>query len=151
MTKALDLFQSLKPRLQAISVANGFLTDAGASVVEGPVPRRPGEPFPYVRIHEMDATVESTLPRSPAAKLRIQFLAEAFDEQPSAGDVMVTGHSLIADLKKALFGDAGMDLQGAALDARLEGYRIIPPPEGSSIVLAQVRGSYSFIDHFNAP
>lgn len=151
MTKAYDLLASLVPRLQAISIANGYLTDAGASVVLGPVPRQDGEALPFIRLHETSADAESAAPYAPHSKLRVQFVAEAYAEQAAAADIVATGHLLVADLKKALFGDVRRDLNGQAIDARLEGYSIVPPESGSDIVLAQVRGSFSFVDHFNAP
>jgi PAS domain-containing protein len=43
------------------------------------------------------------------------------------------------------------DLDGRVIDAQFEGYRILPPDEGSATLVAQVRGSYIFVDHFNAP
>jgi len=43
------------------------------------------------------------------------------------------------------------DLNGQAIDARLEGYSIAPPEAGSNIVVASVRGSFSFHDDFTAP
>lgn len=151
MTKALDLFTSLVPRLQAILVANGYATNAGASVLLGPVPRADGEALPFIRLHETDAGAESVLPHRPTAKMRVQFMAEGYAEQAAAASVYATGHALVGDLKKALFGDSASDLNGQALDARLEGYRVLPPEDGSDVVIAQVRGSFSFTDHFNAP
>ena len=151
MTRALDLFSSLTPRLQAVSVANGYATNAGSSVLVGPVPRQVGEAYPFCRLHEIDASVESPLPHRPSSKVRVQFMAEAYAEQPDATGIYATGHALLGDLKKALFGDTMRDLNGSAIDAQLESYRLLPPEEGSIVVVAQVRGSYSFVDHFNAP
>lgn len=151
MTKALDLFSSLVPRLQVISVANGYATNAGRSVLVGPVPRQAGEAYPFCRLHEIEASVESPLPHRPSSKVRVQFMAEAYAEESDAARIYATGHALVGDLKKALFGDTLRDLNGGAIDAQLESYRLLPPEEGSTIVVAQVRGSYSFVDHFNAP
>ena len=149
--KAYTLISSLLPRLQAISVANGYLTNAGASVQLGPIPHVDGEAVPFIRLTETDAAVESPAPYAPHSKIRVQFMAEAYAEEPIAANVIATGHNLLADLKKALFGDVTRDLNGAAIDARLEGYSILPPESGSDLVVAQVRGSFSFVDHFNAP
>lgn len=151
MTKALDLITSLVPRLQAMSIANGYATNAGASVLLGPVPRGESESYPFTRLHEMDAAAESILPHRPTAKLRVQFMAEAFAKESTAANLYATGHALVGDLKKAMFGDPASDFNGLVLDARLEGYRILPPEDGSDVVVAQVRGSFSFTDHFNAP
>lgn len=151
MTKALDLFSSLVPRLMAISTANGYATNAGRSVVVGPVPRQTGEAYPFIRLHELDASSESSVPHRPHAKIRVSFMAEAYAEQPVAANVYSTGHQLIGDLKKALFGDTMRDLNGGAIDAMLEGYNTIPPEDGSDVVIARVRGSFTFSDNFNAP
>lgn len=151
MTKALDLFNSMVPRLMAISTANGYATNAGRSVMVGPVPRQHGETYPFIRLHELDASTESPLPHRPSAKMRVSFMAEAYAEQPVAANVYSTGHQLIGDLKRALFGDTMRDLNGAAIDAQLDGYNTIPPEDGSDVVIARVRGSFTFVDHFNAP
>ncbi|MCK9386134.1 MAG: hypothetical protein M0Q15_16105 [Nevskia sp.] len=151
MTKAYTLLTSLVPRLQAILIVNGYATNAGASVLLGPVPRQDGEAFPFCRLHETSAEAESAVPHRPAAKIRVNFVAEACTEQAAAASVLATGHQLIGDLKKALFGDLARDLEGAAIDARLEGYSVLPPEDGSDIVIAQVRGSFTFHDTFNTP
>lgn len=150
-TKAYTLLLSLVPRLQAISIANGYATDAGTSVLLGPVPRQTGEAFPFCRVHETGADNESEVAHRPHATIRVNFVAEAFASEPAAADVLATGHLLVGDLKKALFGDAQRDLNGQAIAARLEGYSIVPPEDGSDVVIAQVRGSFSFVDHFNSP
>lgn len=150
-TKAYDLVSSLVPRLQAILIANGYATNAGASVAFGPIPRRDGEALPFVRLLETGAEQESQIPNRPTAKVRVQFVAEAYAEQSTASSLMSTGHTLIGDLKKALFGDPTRDLNRAAIEARLEGYSILPPEEGSDIVVAQVRGSFAFTDNFSNP
>lgn len=149
-TKAYTLLASLVPRLQAILVTNGYATNAGASVLVGPVPRQDGESFPFIRLHETDAAPESAVPFRPSAKVRVQFTAEAAAEEKTAANIVATGHKLVGDMKKALFGDVARDLNGKAIDARLEGYSIQPPDPGSDVVIALVRGSFSFHDDFNA-
>lgn len=151
MTKAYDLIASLVPRLQAIRTANGYATEAGRSVLLGPVPRQAGEAYPFCRLHETGANAESTVPHRPTAKLRVDFVAEAYVEQKDATLILSTGHQLVGDLKRALFGDARRDLNGQAIAAQLEGYSVVPPEEGSDVVIAQVRGSFTFTDHFDAP
>ena len=151
MTRAYDLLASLVPRLQAVRLANGYATEAGQSVLLGPIPTQPGERLPYIRIHETDAAADDAMRNRPQAKLRVQFVAEAHAEQKDAAQIMLTGHVLVGDLKKALFGDALRDLDGRVIDALFEGYRILPPEEGSATLVVQVRGSYIFVDHFNAP
>lgn len=151
MTKAYTLLSALKTRLSAITVANGYTTNAGASVVLGPVPRMPGEALPFVRLTEIDAAAENATPHRPTALVRVQFVAEAFGHRDLDANVMSFGHDLVGDLKKALFGDPTRDVGGLAIEARLEGYRIIPPEDGSDILVAQVRGSFSFHDTFTSP
>lgn len=150
-TQAYDLINSLVPRLQAILIANGYATNAGASVAFGPIPRRDGETMPFIRLLETDAEQESQVPNRPKAKVRVNFIAEGYAEQSTAASIMSTGHTLVGDLKKALFGDATRDLNRTAIEARLEGYRILPPEDGSDIVVAQVRGSFAFTDDFTSP
>jgi len=150
MSKAYTLLSSLVPRLMEITKANGYNTDAGKSVMLGPVPRQDGEPLPFCRLHETDAAPESALPYRPSAKVRVQFTAEACAEEDTAANILATGHKLVGDLKKALFGDVARDLNGQAIDARLEGYSIAPPEAGSNIVVGLVRGSFSFHDDFTA-
>lgn len=151
MTKAYTLLTSLVPRLQAIRSANGYTSEAGRSVLLGPIPKQAGEDYPFIRLHEIGASSESAVPFRPTAKLRVDFMAEAYAKQPSAAQIMATAHDLIGDLKKALFGDVTRDLNGQALMAQLEGYSVQPPEDGGDVVVAQVRGSFTFTDHFDAP
>lgn len=150
-TKAYDKIYSLVPRLQAVLIANGYATNAGASVAFGPIPRQDGEAMPFIRLLETGAELESEIRNRPNGKLRVSFVAEAYAEQSTASSLMSTGHTLVGDLKKALFGDPARDLNGGAIEARLEGYSILPPEDGSDVVVAQVRGSFSFHDDFTSP
>lgn len=150
-TKAYTLIASLVPRLQAILIASGYATNAGASVVFGPVPRRDGEAFPFIRLLEIGAEQESQVPNRPKAKVRVNFVVEAYAEQSDAASIMSTGHTLIGDLKRAMFGDPTRDLNAAAIEARLDGYSIQPPEDGSDVVIAQLRGSFAFTDDFTSP
>ena len=150
-TQAYTLISSLLPRLQAISTVNGYLTNAGAQAALGPIPHLDGDTYPFIRLHEIEAATESHAAFAPHSKIRVQFMAEACAQESVSSNILATGHNLVADLKKALFGDVSRDLNGKAIDARLEGYAILPPESGSDLVIAQVRGSFSFIDHFNAP
>jgi hypothetical protein len=151
MTKAFTLLTSLIPRLMEIRAANGYATNAGSSVLLGPVPRQPDETYPFCRLHELNGTVETPMPHRPTGRLRVQFMAEAYADEADAANVYATGHLLIGDLKKALFGDTTRDLNGLAIDAALESYNLVPPEDGSSVVIAQVRGSYTFTEDFRAP
>lgn len=150
-TKAYTLIASLVPRLQAITVANGYATNAGALVVFGPVPRKDGDAMPFIRLLETSAEQESQIANRPTAKIRVNFVAEACAEQSTAANIMSTGHLLIGDLKRAMFGDRTRDLNATAIEARLEGYSILPPEDGSDIVVAQLRGSFAFTDDFTSP
>lgn len=151
VTKAYDLIASLVPRLQAVRTAGGYATEAGRSVLFGPVPQQPGEAYPFIRLHEVDASTEASVANRPTARMRVEFMAEAYAEQTNATLVMFTGHTLIGDLKKALFGDPTRDMNGQAITAQVEGYSVQPPEDGGSTVIARVRGSFSFTDHFNEP
>jgi hypothetical protein len=151
VTKAYDLLASLVPRLQAVRLANGYASESGQSVLLGPIPRQHDERLPYIRLHETDAAAEDAMRNRPQAKVRTSFMAEAYAEQPQASQIMATGHELVGDLKKAMFGDTARDLDGRVMDAQFEGYRIVPPDDGSTVIVAQVRGSFVFVDHFNAP
>ena len=151
MTQAYDMLASIVPRLQAIRKTNGYLTDAGKSVLLGPVPRMDGEAMPYTRLHEVEATADGSPGFAPVAKFAVSFVAEAHAEQSVAASIMSTGHDLVADLQKALFGDAERDLGGEVLRITPEGYRILPPESGSDVVIAQVRGNFTYSLKFSAP
>lgn len=150
-TKAYNLIASLVPRLQNVLIANGYATNAGASVAFGPIPRMDGEAIPFIRLLETGGELEAEIRNRASGKLRVSFVAEAYAEQSTASSLMSTGHALVGDLKKALFGDPGRDLNGSAIEARLEGYSIVPPEDGSDVVIAQVRGSFSFHDDYTSP
>ena len=126
------------------------MTTKAYTLLASLVPRQDGESFPFIRLHETDAAPESAVPFRPSAKVRVQFTAEAASEEKTAANIVATGHKLVGDMKKALFGDVARDLNGNAIDARLEGYSIQPPDPGSDVVIALVRGSFSFHDDFTA-
>lgn len=151
MTRAYDMLASIVPKLRAIRTANGYLTEAGKSVMLGPVPRLDGEAMPYTRLHEVEATTDSTPGYAPVAKFAVSFVAEAHAEQDVAANIMATGHDLVADLQKALFGDPQRDLGGEVLRINPEGYRILQPEAGSNVVVAQVRGNFTYSLKFSAP
>jgi hypothetical protein len=151
MTTAYDLFASLKPKLQAIRTANGYLTDAGRVVYMGPVPQVDFEQCPLIRAYEISAIFESVPGYAPQGKAAVSFLVEGYAKYTDDAEIMATGHNLVADIQKALFGDAERDLSGATIRVNPEGYQILPPEPGSSIVVAQVRGNYTFVNKFQQP
>lgn len=150
MTQALTKLLTLVPRLQAILVANGYATDAGATVLVGPVPRSDTDTLPIIRLHWPATDPESAQPYVPHGKVRVSFIVEG-EGSAAPADVMAAQDALAGDIKRAVFGDDKRDLNGAALDVRFDGIRFDPPDPGTSTWLVRVAGSFTYVDHFNAP
>lgn len=151
MTAAYNAIASLKPKLEAIRKANGYLTDAGKTVYLGPVPQIEFDACPLIRVFEIETNFDGTPGYAPQARASVSFLAEAYAKYRTDDEILSIGHDLVADMQKALFGDAERDLNGAVVRINPEGYKIPPPEPGSSIVLAQVRGNYTFVNRFGQP
>lgn len=149
MSQGLTKLLTLVPRLQAISVANGYLTNPSA-VLFGPVPRGEDDALPIIRLHWPSSDPESAQPFVPHNKVRLNFVVEGEGDADPA-DVLAASDALASDIKRAVFGDAMRDLNGAALDVRYDGQRFTPPEPGTSTYLVAVSGSFSYVDHFNAP
>lgn len=149
--RAYDLLASLVPRLQQIRIANGYRTEAGQSVVLGPIERMPGEPVPFIRLHDLGAAPESYVPHRPVAKMRTAFLVEAYAQFTERAECVRLYHDLAADLRRALFGDLLRDLDGAVIEATLDACTFVPPEPGSDVVIAQLRGGFAYTERFNQP
>lgn len=149
MSGGLDRLQTLVPRLQAISTANGYRTNP-AAVLVGPIPLGEDATLPVLRLHWPSTDPESSMPFVPHGKLRVNFIVEA-EGTAAPADLLAAFEDFSTDIKRAVFGDAMRDLEGAAIDVRFDGQQFTPPEPGANTFLVRVAGSFTYIDHFNAP
>lgn len=149
MSAGFDKLATLLPRLQAISVANGYATDP-ADVLFGPVPLDETASLPLIRLHWVSSDPESAVPHAPHQKVRLNFLIEG-EGSAAPVDFITSCDALAGDIKRAVFGDVTRDLEGRAIDVRFDGQQFIPPDPGTSTYLVRVAGSFTYVDHFNAP
>lgn len=150
MSQALSKLQTLVPRLQAILVANGYNTNAGTTVLFGPIPRSDTDTLPIIRLHWPSADPESAVPNVPHNKVRVNFVVEG-EGVCAPADFLTSCDAIASDIKRAVFGDVDRNLQGLAIDVRFDGQEFTVPDPGSSAYLVRIAGSFTFVDHFNAP
>jgi hypothetical protein len=100
MSKAKQLAQALSDRLATISVANGYLTDIGTTVMRGKLDFDEKE-LPCIVIVEGDDEVLDE--RDTDARVNIPFQIEGHDigDPTNPNDKI---HDILADLKRAIFG-----------------------------------------------
>ncbi len=149
MSAGLTKLQTLIPRLQEISTANGYNTDP-ATVLFGPVPRGEGDALPVIRLHWPSLDPESAIVNVPHNKVRLNFVVEG-EGNADPADVLEACDAIASDIKRAVFGDVQRNLEGLAIDVRFDGQQFTPPEPGTSTYLVRVAGSFTYVDHFNAP
>ncbi|MEN6539432.1 MAG: hypothetical protein ABFC67_07475 [Mizugakiibacter sp.] len=150
MSQALTKLSSLVPRLQAIKKANGYNTDAGTTVLFGPIPRSDADALPIIRLHWPSADPESALVNVPHNKVRVNFVVEG-EGACAPVDFLTSCDAIASDIKRAVFGDIERNLQGLAMDVRFDGQEFTVPDPGTAAYLVRIAGSFTFVDHFNAP
>lgn len=149
----LQILQAIAARLQSITVANGYATNAGAHVNLGD--EWPDEAdLPALTLHEGHLAPNGYgLVRAQgragadAMKMRGEYTVEGIADCTGT-DTYTAAHALIADIKRALFAGSGLSFGDQAGDHKLEGHGVIPRQRGSNRVSVAVLGSYFYIDHF---
>lgn len=150
MSQAMTKLSSLVPRLQAIKTANGYNTNAGTTVLFGPIPRSDADSLPIIRLHWPSTDPESANPNVPHNKVRVNFVVEG-EGVCAPADYLTACDAIASDIKRAVFGDVERNLEGLAMDVRFDGQQFTVPDTGTSNYLVRIAGSFTFVDHFNAP
>lgn len=150
LSDALTKLSSLVPRLQAIKVVNGYNTDAGATVLFGPIARSDTDSLPIIRLHWPSTDPESVQPNVPHNKVRVNFVVEG-EGAVAPSSFLSACDALASDIKRAVFGDVRRNLQDLALDVRFDGQEFTVPDPGSASYRVRIAGSFTFVEHFNAP
>ncbi|WP_349609138.1 hypothetical protein [Cupriavidus sp. DF5525] len=150
MSQALEILQAIKERLATIRVAGGYQTDIGARVYLG---REFGndeqDPVPLVSLHDGSGENKSDMrPHAGTNTWVRSFVIEAFDAC-DPDNPLVKAHALIADIKRAVFKDGGLD--GLVMNLRIVGDRAMPRAAGSKTVCAQVLGAVEYLEKPTAP
>jgi hypothetical protein len=133
MSHAKNVSLALDARLKTIKKVNGFLTDAGTRVFRGK--RRLAEDeIPASVIVEAEDTILDRM--RVKVKLNQQYLLEAHDvcDPDHPND---KAHELLADLKKAVFGD-DLTLGGLCRQILYEGRFIGTREDGVALVFARI-------------
>lgn len=153
MSIALEIATALSARIEAISVANGYMTDIGLRVFRG---RREisVDKIPCVVLIEDDDSAEpqgSTKHSRNTCDVTAPYVFEAhlYCDPDHPNDA---AHQAIADLKKALFRIDDHDY-GGLLSAGLayRGRTIEPREPGVSAVAVAVRVEASYIESLENP
>lgn len=144
MSKANDIAQRIVERLSDIRTAEGYETDAGLNVFRG---RKAVPELPAIVLFELEDLVEDQAADGsghPAGVAVNAGLLLPFDIQALAAcepaQHMTTGHALVADIKRAVFG-GDMRWGGLATHTRYIGRSIEPRTDGDTTVsvLVQIR------------
>jgi len=155
MSRALDIVLALKARLQAIRVANGFITEAGFKVYLGRAFLDSEKDTPSLTLHEGRPQksgygfVENTSANPQiGGRMEPEYTVEGM-VQCNGDEPYVAAHALLADIKRALFGT--QDALPNTLSHRLVGYGVMPHQPGSTSMTVLVVGAYQFVENFAAP
>lgn len=149
-SSALTRLESLIPRLQAILIANGYSTNAGQHVVEGPVAEDETQTLPRLRLHWPSTDPESAIPNVPSNRVRENFVVEG-EFSFTAATFYADADKIESDICKAVFGDTERNLQGLAIDVRFDGIQRTEPTAGTSVATVRVAGSFTHVRRFNNP
>ncbi|WP_042886357.1 hypothetical protein [Cupriavidus necator] len=150
MSKALDILLALKERLQSIRTADGYATDIGARVYLG---REFGndeqDPVPLSSLHDGSGeSKDATRPHAGTNTWARSFVIEGFDTC-DPDNPLIKAHAMIADIKRAVFKDGGLD--GRVMNLRIVGDRAMPRGAGTKTVCAQVLGVVEYLEKPTAP
>jgi hypothetical protein len=135
MSKANDIAEAIKARIETIRTANGYATDIGQTVHRG---RRQLETPDTATLYEgeEDASKPRAVPYTATAIINftIEACAHCDPDNPD-----IAGHILIADIQRAVFSDDNT-LSGLLSETIQYAGRVIQPRiDGQSIVNVQVR------------
>lgn len=148
MSDANDIALAISARVQQISIASGYQSDIGLKTLRG---RRRLDPsqIPCAVIIERDDQVEQQ--SLGKAKITTRFIIEghAKCDPDNPND---TGHTLIADIKRAVFTNPRL-IYGSnkAIALSYKGRSIAPREDGIDVVSAAVEVAVSFVEDISNP
>jgi hypothetical protein len=134
------LLQAMETRLQTISVANGYHTDAGATVTLEPAPEWE-EGRDYYVAPVLDTVGRSASPARRPRDARAATVAVLAMVKVSRADAQSLLHKLLFDLDKAFPSEqpAMAQVQGGTRYPRYLSTEVLPRKEGSKWIGALVR------------
>lgn len=148
MSIANDIALAISARIATIKKVNGFSTDIGLKVMRG---RKRLDPtmLPCAVLIERDDQVLDSRPGQ--VKVSQPFIIEghAACDPDNPNDV---GHQIIADIKKALFGEKFTYASGKqVVDVKYKGRSIAPREDGIEVVGAAVEVVVEFVEQLSNP
>ena len=150
MTKAAQIAATLCTRLEAITQATGYATDAGLKVFRGKRHIDPTD-LPCLILVENDdqAQTQNTTPSAVQAKVRANYTVEAHSacDPNHPNDI---AHDLIGDIKHALFA-ADLLLDNKLTALTYTGRTITPREAGLALVVASVSFSADYVEDLRNP
>lgn len=147
-----DLLQALATRLETITPANGYHTNAGQNVIINPeVVDVDSLTAPSLRLFEQESVPEGKVPGTTRCKIRTTFVVEAVQPLASIATHLQEAHRLVGDICNAAFAGSDARLSGGGFDLSYEGHRILPRSQGSKTIVVQVRGSHLSAESFARP
>ena len=157
MSRALDILETLEARLQAITVAGGYNTNAGQKVYMGRAFLDADKDIPSLTLHEGRPTgdgfsfVENTSQRPEiGARMEPEYTVEGLVAS-GASTPIAAAHSLLADIKKALWGQHDCGELTGAMNHQFVGHAVLPHQAGSNRMAVAVVGKYTYVENFAAP
>ena len=154
MNKANAIAQLIVQRLEHIQQANGYQTNAGLNAFRGrkAIPALPAvvlfEPEDLVESQAADGSGDAAGPAVNAALLLPFDIQALADCDPDVH--MTTGHALVADIKRAIFG-GDMRWGDLATHTRYLGRTIAPRADGDTTVSVTVQIRIGFVEDLAAP
>lgn len=157
MSRALDILETLETRLAAILVAGGYNTNAGQTVRLGESILDADVAVPSLALYEGRPSregygwVENTSERPEiGARMSPEYTVEGL-VAIGASTPIAAAHGLIADIKKALWGQHDCGELSGARDHAFVGHATFLKQSGSNRVAVAVVGKYTYVENFAAP
>lgn len=146
MSKASAIALAIFDRASAITTANGYATNIGATGYRGKI-YLDTESLPcFVLIEDDDEGQSRSVSRSLTTTTYIlEGYASCDPDHPNDA-----GHLIVADLKKAIFGSDLTFGQGVT-DIAWKGRAIEPREEGTTLVAARIRFALTYVENLAAP
>lgn len=138
---------AIKVKLQAITVAGGYFTDAGLKVIYGNAGHTKDDGLPRVVMSTAKVSPETFTQQAQQFKLPIVVEGERTATDPVSP--LDSAEELLADIKRALFA-ANTTLDGKVIDLHLVDEEVFDREDGALTVGARVTLVADYAEDFTA-
>lgn len=151
---AQQILEAVATRLEAITTANGYNTNAGADVELGRMRYNGNElnSNPVLCVYDVeDSPIEGTEFTEETLMLNLSIAVDAFAKRASGDTIHETAHKITADVKKAVLQVDDKRLNGLSLGLYYQGRQIEYPEEGGNIIAIGFRFLVPYKEKYGDP